>query len=70
MKLYKVKMKKIWTPYYVEATSFDDAADKVLKYLEFNVDIKNMFDADGSLVLGEDEAEIETITVESDLVIR
>jgi hypothetical protein len=69
MKLYEVILLD-YRRYFVEAKGFDDAADKVVKYIEF-APFNGILNEDGDLINEEGkEIEVLEVRVVSDFMIR
>ena len=75
MNLYRVSLKRIYEMFYVEASSFDEASEKVLTHLKLNEQEKYEVNESGLVKLIQEKEEerscfINEITLVSSLIIR
>ena len=70
MRVYEVIIDGGYKGHYVEANGYDDAANKLLKYLEFEYETNGVLTNDGSLKKDIREIEVTSVKIVADFIIR
>jgi len=70
MKLFDVIIDGGYKGHYVEANGYDEAANKLLKFLKFENETKSVLDDDGSLKKDVNDIEVISVKIVADFIIK